>query len=478
MFRYKPDQESQDEDNEKRKTNKKRALIFPATEPKSRHNTLRLRPIAFIDRPIFYVWEGAAEEEKKHVKYLADLAKDVAYLGTTWSSVSVRVVEKIEEIYKNSTYLKPIDTREVNKIGVSMVETIRVPKAGRLKRLDQEFERVNRSILALKRSNKYELPMKTYLGSSNTPYVWVIEKNASEGNSLSRAAYARLQILPSIPDTWVGVLSQAIHAIMARATDGLNSVFSVDVEGYATGNHAYKNAPHVGIAPLIHAGFPYADGRIRGVLLYFPESKDIDKKAIEAIYNVFLNELYQMDNEIRIQPSDFTSYIKNAKGTIVAIQDIAWVMQPIDEKPIFSYSMADETLLYAKKVKETSPVMRTLDLRRWKTKSRKWASITPVILPKHPRRKLTAADILNQHAEMLGLPKIKHVTFSQESIYKHVSNITLFSHMATRYTESPWTHVFIEFVKPVYGPVLLGKGMYFGYGMFAPVFDREESENE
>lgn len=117
----------------------------------------------------------------------------------------------------------------------------------------------------------------------------------------------------------------------------------------------------------------------------------------------------------------------------------------------------------------------TLTAWRWCSPARVWASVTPVVFDRIPRRRYRPVEALTDSCRFVGLPTPRRVTVSQVSPLRGVPHSRDFR-IRRRLDEPPRyvAHAILEFDQPVEGPVLLGAGRYFGLGFFAPVPAAEE----
>lgn len=104
---------------------------------------------------------------------------------------------------------------------------------------------------------------------------------------------------------------------------------------------------------------------------------------------------------------------------------------------------------------------------RWTRRSHRWASVTPVVWDRHPKRGEEEAEVVRRMAEDAGLPA--------PVAHRAVPYSPLRGVPAARdfYLNGRWrglvTHMVLEFRDPIPGPVLLGRGRHFGMGFFAPL---------
>lgn len=107
----------------------------------------------------------------------------------------------------------------------------------------------------------------------------------------------------------------------------------------------------------------------------------------------------------------------------------------------------------------------------WAGPSRRWASATPVLLDRFPKRNGRGIEaIIARSCETLGLPRPVEVTTDRFSPLHGVERSSRF--LTRRSTEAKprlYTHVTLCFEEAVEGPVLLGAGRYFGLGLMRPL---------
>jgi CRISPR-associated protein Csb2 len=111
----------------------------------------------------------------------------------------------------------------------------------------------------------------------------------------------------------------------------------------------------------------------------------------------------------------------------------------------------------------------TLDSFRWTRPARIWRSVTPVILPQHPRAALTTEDLVRRVFVDSEYPESVAVRVSLAPLISGVPHARQFELRGRhRRPARPLTHAEIEFPVPVRGPVLVGPGRCAGYGAFRP----------
>jgi CRISPR-associated protein Csb2 len=105
---------------------------------------------------------------------------------------------------------------------------------------------------------------------------------------------------------------------------------------------------------------------------------------------------------------------------------------------------------------------------RWNT----WATVTPAIFGKYPRRSQIGAGkdggkVVAELTEMIGLPRPAEVRLGPISALRGVPKAVDFV-PPPKFADRLRAHVWIRFAEPVQGPVLLGAGRFTGFGLCRP----------
>jgi CRISPR-associated protein Csb2 len=106
-----------------------------------------------------------------------------------------------------------------------------------------------------------------------------------------------------------------------------------------------------------------------------------------------------------------------------------------------------------------------LSRRRWARPSQVWATVTPTVLDRYPRRGLTAERVIGDSLVRQGYPRPVVVEVGNYSPLKGAAPSV--KHRPRR--GGMWMHAVVEFDKPVTGPLLLGRERHFGLGLCAPL---------
>jgi CRISPR-associated protein Csb2 len=110
---------------------------------------------------------------------------------------------------------------------------------------------------------------------------------------------------------------------------------------------------------------------------------------------------------------------------------------------------------------------RGLWRQTWCHPSRTWASVTPVVLDRHPKRGQRVEEVVADSVEMAGYPRPVDVELGQCSAFRGAPPAREFSPRS----RGCWTHVALAFDRRVAGPLLVGKDRHFGLGLLRPVDD-------
>ncbi|MDQ1295490.1 MAG: hypothetical protein QG608_3375 [Actinomycetota bacterium] len=109
-----------------------------------------------------------------------------------------------------------------------------------------------------------------------------------------------------------------------------------------------------------------------------------------------------------------------------------------------------------------------LTVRRWRRPCRRWASVTPVILDRYPKRPEDVAKVIRRSCREAGLPDPLDLRITTAPLLPGTVHFSS-SDLPKRAQKRLYCHVVLKFDRPVEGPVLLGAGRYQGLGLLAPL---------
>ena len=198
------------------------------------------------------------------------------------------------------------------------------------------------------------------------------------------------------------------------------------------------------ILPLAYVGAEHADGHIMGLALAFPRSVSDAERAVCLRGRIF--------------------------GPSGEDLDLQLVMGSIGEWTL------------RREERGVPPIaLRSLS---WNEPSTVWASVTPVVLDRHPKRDYRderaawrdeVAGLIAKSCEQQGLPKPVSIDVDKTSWHRGAPRSRPGPNgmpwLPTKDGAAPrqQVHVLIEFPCEVEGPLLLGAGRFRGYGMCKPL---------
>lgn len=197
------------------------------------------------------------------------------------------------------------------------------------------------------------------------------------------------------------------------------AVMSVLGDDAPSAVHGHNGGIHVGWLPLPDVGHRHASGRIVGVGILFPKELDLKHRQ----------ELLRGIGRVR--------NLRLADGRVAQLA----TLEPGERVPI------------------------ALLPRTWTQSCNIWATVTPVVLDRPPKR-LTDEQVRQALSESLffaGYPKPQYI---------EVSSFSLFEGAPPAFqvpADKPRYHAMVYFEEPIDGPVIAGRLRYFGVGLFRPV---------
>lgn len=196
-----------------------------------------------------------------------------------------------------------------------------------------------------------------------------------------------------------------------------------------------SSKPHLAFLPLPFIADLHADGRIMGIALAVP--RDLDpSEAARCLGDLLRDE----DGQPRSHH----------------LFDGQW----------FDCTAELET--------RSPPPQKSLSTSIWVSPSRRWASVTPVVLDRHfdgQDKWEQAAESVKTACERIGLPRPSEVLLHPVSMFEGVPRSGVYPPI-TRKSDGGrmhHSHAVLVFDEPVAGPVLIGAGRFRGYGLCRPL---------
>jgi CRISPR-associated protein Csb2 len=102
----------------------------------------------------------------------------------------------------------------------------------------------------------------------------------------------------------------------------------------------------------------------------------------------------------------------------------------------------------------------------------RWATVTPIVLDRHPKQPGQAEETIAVACQRVGLPRPADVVLASVSMFIGAPHARRFPNMQRKTGGNlHHTHAILTFDQPVIGPVLLGAGRYRGYGLCRPLLE-------
>ncbi|MDQ1294094.1 MAG: CRISPR-associated protein Csb2, partial [Actinomycetota bacterium] len=199
--------------------------------------------------------------------------------------------------------------------------------------------------------------------------------------------------------------------------------------------HGADGRPHVAFLAVPDVGFPHSDGRLLGVGAALPELPEDELRTIlHAVHGLHCPD-----------GSRTASITLNGHGRFRMVR-----------------------------VSGTSGESDRcgLTVRRWRRPCRHWASVTPVILGRYPKRPEDIAKTIRRSCREAGFPNPVNLRITTDPFLPGTVPFSSWD-LPKRAQKRLYCHVVLEFDRPVAGPVLLGAGRYQGLGLLAPLPEHE-----
>lgn len=203
------------------------------------------------------------------------------------------------------------------------------------------------------------------------------------------------------------------EAVLAHAGDHAPAVL-----------HGHGCNPHVAFLALANVGHTHASGQLLGVAAVIPHRADPGERreiinAVEAIKKL---------NNIGVGGP--------------------WKLSPPSERNV-----------------------RALDPARWIGPARRWQTVTPIILDRYPKRHEPEALDVAIRATLRHAALPDPVAIDCSPIPWQAAAVPAPAYTGNGLPSGLRLHLDVTFAEPLQGPVLAGRGRYFGVGFLAPVRD-------
>ena len=364
-----------------------------------------------LRRPeVIYRWPDS-QPTSEILESLRYRAARVGYLGRSDSMVRLRV-----EVDAAS------DEGGQEDIGLmtwrpSAVGTVflGVPDSGFLERLDRAFDQFTSG-----------RPMRrSWIPTHQSSYATANDEAHEPGE---RGSAIWLRFARGVAGHKVRHVAEALKAlVLARyeQESGQSEIPPVLHGHWPSGTTGYQNVRWIS---LPHAGYPHADGMIRGACVWLPA--DTETSVVEAVRRILVgtDRLYRGSVlDVQISPFDGARY--------------PWTSNPA----------------------------------RWTGPARHWVTVFPAVHERYTKGRLTIDDV-SEWCSNAGYPP--PISFRESEVplvdgAADLSPIRIFGPGRKHY---PYSHLEIIFSRPVRGPIAIGRGRSHGFGLMAPVRTNDTSE--
>ncbi|VTS06206.1 type I-G CRISPR-associated protein Csb2 [Tuwongella immobilis] len=232
-----------------------------------------------------------------------------------------------------------------------------------------------------------------------------------------------------------GIVADALRkTLMQRHGDPVPEWLS----GHSAEGVSKENRP--AYLPLAFVGHEHADGHILGVAIALPTGfQHADR---------FLDLLTRHDN----------SKYKHLPYLDLGITN-----------PHFAGAMIGKLEL---ELDDRPDRSRAVSLRAgiWSSTSRIWRTVTPIALPKFPKKSLPREELIAEACLQSGYPEPESIRVSMAPLLQGVPHVQSFHTLRkSNVPPRPLVHAEIQFPVPVRGPIVIGGGRYSGYGFCWPI---------
>ncbi len=393
--------------------------------PDERGKQGRAFPVMIPEHPVVHFSWPDAPQDTEHRGALDGLLARVSRLGHSSSLVSCSLIDDVPP-----PSLVPLE---------SGMTSLRVTAPGLLDELELAFAahqasepRVLPMVLA-SYGEAEEVPLPSPESLFGTDWI-VLRDPSPKKLPLARAL-----------DLTVAVRG----ALLSYADDPLPEILSGHQPGPVGERTPASATPHLAVVPLPFVGHVHADGGIRGVAIVVPRAASLFER--EAIATAVRR------------------WVEAGDGYAAVAMGRAGVRTLEVDDPLGS--------------------LDALSARSWCRASPRWVSCTPVALDRFPGDLWSASPAKRDRAEAhaqesvatactyIGLPRPASVSVEQSGPVIGVPDVRSFPTYRSpgRKLRRVAVHVRVEFDEPVRGPVLLGAGRYFGYGLLRPVDSRSSA---
>jgi CRISPR-associated protein Csb2 len=390
-----------------------------------------------LTSPSFYVPvndnKNNPEKRKHKERYFPSLSLRDGKVYFIWnqSDENEEMLEPLQKIAENVTYLGTSKSPVRVAVNRSPPEPNLVPdRYGKIMlRTTRKGRKSYLEYIYTKRDDN--LTVQPRLGAV-TPYILISEKTSKSEyykSSMKLVSYFKFdrKTLPS------GSIN-AITTTMRRAILSLYPEPIPEIVSGHTQDGEVSTLPHIAITPFPDAGHDYADGHVMGIAVWLPVN--IEDEIMRKIDEVC---------------SKITKLTLGESGVINVKR-----LKPVDEERI-PFGIRPST---------------------YRAKSDIWATVTPIIFGKHPKKSSIGpgkdgGKVFREMCAEAGLPEPVEVRMGKVSIFQGAPT-ALDVQVPEKMSGRLRAHALIKFKEKVEGPVIIGAGRYYGFGLCKPWYSGVE----
>lgn len=353
------------------------------------------------------VWPDAQPDQRLRGE-LSDLVRRVPYLGRADGMALLTATTVAPELDPEWACFEPV-------AGADGTVELRVPYPGYTDALEEVFLDDGRAWEVARRIG-YRLA--TDVRTPEQPEDPTVSSPYDDMLTFAMPRGARLDGLQA------GLITSTLRmAVMSRVGVATGGTLPAAVSG-----HGADTIPHVAYLPLLDVAHSHARGHLMGVGIALPAGQPDTRSAV-----------------LRGLPLERPLTLRLPFGDLS--------LEPASER--FA-AMPNST-------------PSRLSDAYWMGSSRRWASVTPIVLDRFPRRHADIPAEVAKACERVGLPEPEDVVVGAGPMVRGGAAMRR-RHLA-RAEDRPrlFTHALLSFPVPVRGVVLLGAQRYLGMGLFAPL---------
>ncbi len=438
--------------------------------PDRRTKNARTFPTFVPDEASFHlVWAGE-EITPGHLAVLQELCSSVTYLGH--SATPVRMWVQRDAIDAN---LFPTEN--------STEHSFRVFGAGRLADLIGRFNRAAIEDYGRLKQAEAELATEQKAATGAKKKELKSQLEATKALLLERHGDKVPRMLRPVPMRWLGYSSQSVvrpeevqdgpfdpGLIVLRQIGGRR--FSLESAGmiatairdtlmsrcsgpppeWLSGHSPTDGSPSTirrpTYLPLAFVDRHHADGHLLGIAIAVP--RDFSETQVEELL-----QLLRDHGEPEDIAGEHVGYLELGVKNAELSREVGKLFFEIDDRPFSQRALA-------------------LIPNRWIRPAACWKSVTPVVLPRFPRRELTPEQVIAKACVDAGYPDPERVRVGYASFLSGVPHSRSFHSRHKRdLPPRPLMHVELEFSVKVRGPLIIGAGRYNGFGFCKPQAEGE-----